>query len=192
MLSETIEWKDEVIQVGMSEFKNSAHLNRRALLTLASSKAESILAIQFFDSSMIVDELHLLSAVQNAVNAWKGGYMKSRGLDVEIAVYASAQHQIGRALELMGVTDETEAVMVVVLGEQLDGVKECMRTLEPAIGKEITPAFRMPLDRIKALMKVFNISESEVALFLTRHDKKSWQRAVSKCLVSRISQVAVG
>jgi len=141
---------------------------------------------------MIVDELHLLSAVQNAVNAWKGGYMKSRGLDVEIAIYASAQHQIGRALELMGVTDETETVMVVVLGEQLGSVKECMRTLGPAIGKEITPAFHKTLDRIKALMKVFDISESEVALFLAGHDKKSWQRAVSKCLVSRISQVAVG
>ncbi len=192
MLFETIEWKDEVIQVGMSEFKNSAHLNRKALLTLASPKADSILAIQFFDSSMTVDELHLLSAVQNAVNAWKGGYMKSRGLDVEMIVYASAQHQIGRALELMGVTDETEAVIAVVLGEQLDSVKDCMRTLGLAIGKEITPAFRKTLDRIKALMKVFNISESEVALFLTRHDKKSWQRAVSKCLVSRISQVAVG
>jgi len=192
MLLETIEWKDEVIQVGVCQFKNSAHLKRRALLALASTKAENILAVQFFDSSMIIDELHLLSAVQNAVNAWKGGYMKSRGLDVEIAVYASAQHQIGRALELMGVTDETEAVIIVVLGEQLDKVKECMRTLGLAIGKEITPAFCMTLDRIRALMKVFNISESEVALFLSRHDKKSWQRAVSKCLVSRISQVAVG
>jgi tRNA threonylcarbamoyladenosine modification (KEOPS) complex Cgi121 subunit len=192
MLSETIEWKDEVIQVGMSEFKNSAHLNRKALLTLASSKAENVLAVQFFDSSMIVDELHLLSAVQNAVNAWRGGYMKSRGLDVEMIVYASAQHQIGRALELMGVTDGTEAVLVVVLGAQLESVKECTRTLGLAIGKELTPAFRKTLNRIKALMKVFNISDSEVALFLTQHDKKSWQRAVSKCLVSRISQVAVG
>jgi len=192
MLSETIEWQDEVIQVGISEFKNSAHLNRKALLSLANSKSESTLAIQFFDSSMIVDELHLLSAVQNAVNAWRGGYMKSRSLDVEIVVYASAQHQIGRALELMGVTDETESITVVVLGQQLDKVKECMSTLGPAIGKEITPGFHKTLDRIKALMKVFNISEPEVALFLTRHDKKSWQRAVSKCLVSRISQVAVG
>jgi len=192
MLSETVEWKDEVIQVCMSEFKNSAHLNRKALLTLTRFKAENILAIQFFDSSMIVDELHVLSAVQNAVNAWKGGYMKSRGLDVEIVVYASAQHQIGRALELMGVTDATEAVLVVVLGAQLDSVKECTRTLGLAIGKEIAPAFHKTLDRIKAITKVFSISDSEVALFLTRHDKKSWQRAVSKCLVSRISQVAVG
>ncbi len=192
MLSETIEWKDEVIQVGMSEFKNSRHLNRKALLTLARSEAESVLAIQFFDSSMIVDELHLLSAVQNAVNAWRGGYMKSRGLDVEMIVYASAQHQIGRALELMGVTDDTNGVLVVVLGAQLGSVKECIRILGLAIGKEITPAFHKTLDRIKAIMKVFSISDSEVALFLTRHDKKSWQRAVSRCLVSRISQVAVG
>lgn len=192
MLSETIVWKDEVIQVGMSEFKNSAHLNRKALLTLASSKVESVLAIQFFDSSMIVDELHLLSAVQNAVMAWKGNYMKSRGLDVEMIIYASAQHQIGRALELMGVTDETQAVIVVVLGDQLDMIEKCMRTLGLAIGKEITPGFRKTIDRIKALMKVFDITESEVALFLTRHDKKSWQRAVSKCLVSRVSLVALG
>lgn len=192
MLSETITWKDEVIQVCMSEFKNSTRFNRENLLDIAGSWSENVLAIQFFSSSMIVDEFHLLSATQNALNAWKGDYMKSRGLDVEMILYASAQHQIGRALELMGITDETEAVTVVVLGERLDEVKECTLSIGLAIGEEITPAFHKTVEQTKTLMGIFNISESEVSLFLEQHDEKSWQRAVSKCLVSRISQVALG
>jgi tRNA threonylcarbamoyladenosine modification (KEOPS) complex Cgi121 subunit len=190
MLSETIIWNDEVLHICVSEFKNSAHLDRENLLRLASSMSERVLAIQFFDGTMIVDEIHLLSAAQNALNAWKGGYMRSRSLDVEIVIYASAQHQIGRAIELMGVHDKTTTVAALSLGEDKQKVQDCMIDLERAIGSEIMPVFEMTTRKLELLMASFHISESEVSLFLDEDNVKSRQRALSKCVVSRISQVA--
>ena len=190
MLFETITWADEVLHICISEFRNSTHLDRANLLELANSISESVLAVQFFNGAMIVDEIHMLSAAQNALNAWKGDYMRSRSLDVEVVIYASAQHQIGRALDLMGIGDKTMTVAVIVLGEDKQKVKDCMVALGRAIGDEITPSFEMTAEKLETLMEIFHINESEVSLFLDKDDMKSRQRALSKCLVSRISQVA--
>ncbi len=190
MLSETIEWNDDVLSICISELKNSTHLDRDSLLDLASSMSERILAVQFFNSAMIVDEIHLLSAAQNAFNAWKGDYMRSRSLDVEIVIYASAQHQIGRAIEIMGIDDQTKTIAVVALGEDKKKVQDCALDLEKAIGSEITPAFEMTVEKLETLMEMFRISKSEISLFLDKDDLRSRQHALSKCLVSRISQIA--
>jgi tRNA threonylcarbamoyladenosine modification (KEOPS) complex Cgi121 subunit len=190
VLFEKIAREDEELQICIAEFRNSEHLKRDRLLDMASSMSESVLAIQFFDSAMIVNEIHLLSAVQNAFNAWKGGYMRSRSLDVEIAIYASAQHQIGRALELMGITDNTTSVAVVALGEDKKKIKSAMLVLEKTFGNEIVPAFEMTSKKLEALKKIFSIDDSEVSLFLDQNDMKSQQLALSKCIVSRVSQVA--
>jgi len=190
MLFETITWNDEEIHICISELRNSEHLDRNALLNLANSTSEFVLAVQFFNSAMIVNEIHLLSAAQNAFNAWKGGYMRSRSLDVEMVIYASAQHQIGKALELMGITDRTASVAVVVLGEHKHKVKECMLGFKRTIGNEIIPAFDMTSKKLETLMAAFLISNLEISLFLDHDDIKARQHALSKCVVSRISQVA--
>jgi tRNA threonylcarbamoyladenosine modification (KEOPS) complex Cgi121 subunit len=191
MLFETITWRDEILHSCISEFKNPSHLDSAALVRLAGNQSEKVLAVQFFDSSMIVDEMHLLCAAQNAYNALRGGYMKSRSLDVEIALYASAQHQIGVALELMGISDATKTLNTVVIGKNRQKVEECMAEIKKAIGPEVEPAFVMTEKRLKTLMSAFRISESELTLFIEQDDIRSRQRALSKCVVSRISQVAL-
>jgi len=190
MLFETIEWNDDVLSICIFELRNSTHLDRDRLLDLANSMSERVLAVQFFNSAMIVDAIHLLSAAQNAFNAWKGDYMRARSLDVEIVIYASAQHQIGRAIEIMGIDDKTKTIAIVVLGEDEKKIKDCILDIEKAIGDEITPAFEMTAEKLETLMRTFRISESEVSLFLDKDDLKSRQCALSKCLVSRISQIA--
>jgi tRNA threonylcarbamoyladenosine modification (KEOPS) complex Cgi121 subunit len=191
MLFETITWKDETVHACISEYKNPDHLDSAALLQLANNHSKKLLAVQFFDGSMIVDEMHLLCAIQNAYNALKGGYMKSRSLDVEIALYTSAQHQIGVALNLMGISDATKTLNVVALGENRLKVEECMNEIGKAIGSEVKPAFAMTKRRLSFLMNAFKISESELELFFDQDDVKSRQQALSKCIVSRISQVAL-
>ncbi|MCK5266229.1 MAG: hypothetical protein KAR03_11535, partial [Candidatus Thorarchaeota archaeon] len=84
MLIEKLAIKDGELCIGISENKNSRGLDTDKLLELAKSLSKSVLAFQFFNSMMIVDEMHLLSGAQNAVNALKGDYMISRTLDVEL------------------------------------------------------------------------------------------------------------
>jgi tRNA threonylcarbamoyladenosine modification (KEOPS) complex Cgi121 subunit len=191
MLFDTITWRDETLHVCISEFENPRHLDSEALIRLAGNQSERVLAVQFFDSSMIVDELHLLCATQNAYNAMRGGYMKSRSIDVEIVLYASAQNQIGVALDLMGITDATRTLDVIVLGNTKQKVEQSVREISSIIGPEVEQAFTMTKQKLKSLMNTFKISGSELELFIEQDDIIAYQRALSKCVASRISQVAL-
>ena len=192
LLIEKLAIKDGELCIGISENSNPKGLDIDTLLKIAKSLSESVLAFQFFNSMMIVDEIHLLSGAQNAVNALKGDYMISRTLDVEIAVYVSAQHQIGRALEIVGVKDELSSVGVVCIGEDEKKVRVCLDEISEQVGDEIAPMFKSTSEKISSLMKVYGITELELNQFLDSDDLSSRNQALSKCVVSRVSQVSIG
>ncbi len=114
---------DIVNVVGISEIHNSNNLTQEELLDIAKSMSNDSLTVQLMNGLLIADDAHLLSAAQNAVNAQSGKYMLSRTLDVEIIVYASAQRQIGRALDELGVYDSVKNVAVVVIGNDRKSVE---------------------------------------------------------------------
>ncbi len=192
MLIEKLAIKDGELCIGISENKNSRGLDTDKLLELAKSLSKSVLAFQFFNSMMIVDEMHLLSGAQNAVNALKGDYMISRTLDVELVVYVSAQRQIGRALDIMGVNDELSSVGVVCIDEDEKKVRECLMRIEEKVGEEISPMFSPTSEKINSLMKNFGITELEMKQFKDSDDLSTRNQALSKCVVSRVSQVCFG
>lgn len=192
LLIEKLAIKDGELCIGISENKNSRGLDTDKLLELAKSLSKSVLAFQFFNSMMIVDEMHLLSGAQNAVNALKGDYMISRTLDVELVVYVSAQRQIGRALDIMGVNDELSSVGVVCIDEDEKKVRECLMRIEEKVGEEISPMFSPTSEKINSLMKNFGITELEMKQFKDSDDLSTRNQALSKCVVSRVSQVCFG
>ena len=192
MLIEKLAIKDGELCIGISENKNSRGLDTDKLLELAKSLSKSVLAFQFFNSMMIVDEMHLLSGAQNAVNALKGDYMISRTLDVELVVYVSAQRQIGRALDIMGVNDELSSVGVVCIDEDEVKVRECLMRISEKVGEEISPMFSPTSEKISSLMQNFRITELEMKQFKDSDDLATRNQALSKCVVSRVSQVCFG
>ena len=184
--------KDGALCIGISENENSRGLDTENLLEIARSLSESVLALQLFNSMMIVDEMHLLSGAQNAVNALKGGYMISRSLDVELVVYVSAQHQIGRALEIMGINDGLSSVSVVCIDEDEKKVRHCLQQIIEKLGDEITPMFSPMLEKINSLMVNFGVTELEMNQFTDSDDLALRNQALSKCVVSKVSQVPLG
>lgn len=192
LLIEKLVIKDGELCIGISENKNSRGLDTDKLLELAKSLSESVLAFQFFNSMMIVDEMHLLSGAQNAVNALKGDYMISRTLDVELIVYVSAQRQIGRALDIMGVNDELSSVGIVCIDEDEKKVRACLMEIAEKVGEEISQMFNPTSGKISALMQNFGITELEMKQFTDSDDLATRNKALSKCVVSRVSQVCFG
>ncbi|MHA2080193.1 MAG: KEOPS complex subunit Cgi121, partial [Candidatus Thorarchaeota archaeon] len=110
--------------VGITELHNSNRLKQEELIQLAKSLSGDSLTVQLLNGLLIADETHLLSAAQNALNAKQGEYMLSRSLDVEIIVFASAQRQIGRALDALGVFDGLDEIAVVVVGTDTSSVED--------------------------------------------------------------------
>ncbi len=190
MILETVEYEDEIFWAGIAELFNSSHMGTDALVKLASERDEGIYAIQFLDSSLIVSIGHLLSAAQNAVNAWKGGYMLTRGLDAEVLVYASAQRQINRAIANLGVHDGLQNIALVVVGSDKRAVRDVITKLANKVGEEIKTAFVPDRDRLERIMLHYDVNEKEIKVFTDSDEVEIWAEALSRCVVSRVSMVA--
>lgn len=183
--------KKGTYSIGIAELRNENKLDTSNLLSLVQNKDESLLAVQLFNASMIVDVQHLLSASQNALNAWNGGYAMARALEVEIAVYASAQRQIGRALDSVGVSDELETVAIVVIGNDDLIVQNAIEDFKERIGPLSSAPFPADITRLQMLMDHYGIERREVDLMSREDDSEAIREALSKCVVSRVSMVSL-
>jgi len=191
VILETVEYEDEIYWAGIAEIRNTSDMGKDALVKLASEREEDIYAIQFLDSSLIVSVGHLLSAAQNAVNAWKGDYMLTRGLDAEVLVYASTHRQIGRAIENLGVHDGLQSIALVVVGGDKKAVRDVITKMVNKVGEEVKPAFVPDRERLERIMHHYDISEKEVKALTDSEEVEVWAEALSKCVVSRVSMVAL-
>jgi len=191
VILETVEYEDEIHWTGIAEIFNSSHMGEDALVKLASEREEGIYAIQFLDSSLVVSVGHLLSAVQNAVNAWKGGYMLTRGLDVEVLVYASAQRQINRAIENLGIRDGLQNIALVVVGSDKRAVRDVITKMVNKVGDEVKTAFVPDRERLERIMHHYGVNEKEIKALTDSDEIEIWAEALSKCVVSRVSIVAL-
>ena len=176
--------------IGIAEIHNSNSLNQDELVRLATSLSNDSLTIQLLNGSLIADEIHLLSAAQNALNAQLGDYMLSRSLDVEIIVFASAQRQIGRALDMLGVHDGLDEIAVVVVGPDIISVEKTIRVLVEKIGAEIVPSFPATSERIGRIKDHYQISDKEIKAISDSNNLESQIAALARCIVSRVSLVA--
>ena len=176
--------------IGITELHNSKHLKQDEMIKLAASMSSDSLTVQLLNGLLIADETHLLSAAQNAINAKQGEYMLSRSLDVEVIVFASAQRQIGRALDALGVFDGLDEIAVVVVGTDTASVEKTIRGLADKIGAETLPSFTATSERIDRIKNHYQISDKEIEAIADSEEIESQQAALSRCVVSRVSLVA--
>ncbi|MHA2141066.1 MAG: KEOPS complex subunit Cgi121 [Candidatus Thorarchaeota archaeon] len=191
MRIETLTYEKEIFHVGVGELRNEKGLSNDAMISLASEKSEGIIAVQLLDSSLVAGDEHLLSAAQNALNAWKGGYAISRSLEVEILLYASGQHQIGVALNKLGITDISTSLAGVILASDESFLKHYVDMLIEKLGSEVQPAFAPTEERLQSIMKYFGISETEINSIASSDTLVAKYQALSDCVTSRISMVAL-
>jgi tRNA threonylcarbamoyladenosine modification (KEOPS) complex Cgi121 subunit len=180
--------KDKV--VGIAELRNSNNLKQKELIQLATSMSSDSLTVQLLNGLLIANEIHLLSAAQNAIRAQQGDYMISRSLDVEIIVFASAQRQIGRALEALGVHDGLNEIALVVIGTDNSSVEHSIKDLVDTIGTETVPSFSATNERMERVKKHFQIGDREINAISDSETLESRLDALARCIVSRVSLVA--
>lgn len=116
--------------------------------------------------------------------------MLSRSLDVEILVFASAQRQIGKAIDALGVYDGLDEIAAVVIGLDEGSVEKVIHDIAKRIGKEIIPSFPIMEERIARIKNHYEISDKEINTVSDTDSLESKMLALSRCLVSRVSLVA--
>jgi KEOPS complex subunit Cgi121 len=77
----------------------------------------SDLIIQLLDGNRVLGRDHILFAVLNALKGKKNNKMISENLPMEILVYASAQRQINKSIEISGVRKNTSRIVLVALSK---------------------------------------------------------------------------
>jgi len=188
---ETIHHGDASFTVSISELKNVNALGQDDLLAIAKKHSEGVLAFQLLDASIIAGDGHLLSATQNALNAFRGGYSIARSIAVEILLYASCQNQIGIALETLGVKDALSSIALVVVDPTRNHVLERVQSALSEIGPEVTFPFSASEDRIDRVLKHFEIKHDEILSIAESDTLAHRYDALTRCVVSRVSMVAL-
>jgi tRNA threonylcarbamoyladenosine modification (KEOPS) complex Cgi121 subunit len=191
MLIERVLYREEVLFVGIGELSNESMKKKDELISLSTALTDETTVVQFLSPILIAGPIHLLSAAQNAINAIKGKYAISRSLNVEIIVYASAQRQIEVAFEKVGVEDDLKTVGVVIIDERKDAIQECFEQLFIKLGSDIEPAFSYDRKRMNQIMKSFDVSDTELRTFTDSDKLDELQDALIRCIVSRVSMVAL-
>jgi len=191
LLLERLVYGEETFKVVIAELKNSDRLNRATLLRMALEFSKNLLAFQFLKPSLIAGIGHILSAAQNALNAWKGGYGIARSLDIEVALYTSGQHQIGVALEHHGVEDGLDSVALVMIDTDETKLVEQFGLAVEQLGDEVIPPFVPTEDRLRGIMVHYGISESEISAASSSDSLESRFKALEGCVASRVSLVSL-
>ena len=116
---------------------------------------------QLFDADRVAGKRHLQFAALNALAALKGGYIISKSLGVEAAVYASCQRQISKAFKLVGLNPETRRVAALVFHKS-GSAKRFINTIRRMLrGFPDDSILEEWSSRVEELRKLYGISEAE-------------------------------
>ena len=141
--------------------------------------------VQFFDAELVATWQHLHFAVLNALLAFKNERNISKSVAMETMLYASAQRQIRRAIDLMGVKCDSANVAVIIIGESPDSVKAVLSVVSKRVGAEPDEAV-LELSRKKAqrIREAFGIAEKELEAVM---EKNNADQALVKLVIERMA-----
>ncbi len=119
--------------------------------------------IQIMNGERIIGYDHVLFAVLNALSAKRNQRNICDDLSLEILVYASAQRQITHAVEILGVKEDTQQLVLVAISEdkrELDRLRERISQIKGLKSDDSFLESQNP-ERIDRLKETFKITNSE-------------------------------
>ncbi len=148
--------------IGITGFRNVKIEDAKSLLNGIRKKTEGV-SVQFFNANLIAGPEHLYFATLNALKAFESNLNISNSLAVEILLYASAQRQIKKAVELLGIKDESSEVTVLVLAETEDKVRETLEAISEFIqGIPDDDVIELSDKKFEMIRELFGISDFEL------------------------------
>jgi len=166
-------------------FRNLIIGDAEEFLKAVRKKKQQRVWVQFFNAELVATWQHLHFAVLNALLAFKNKRNISKSVMMEAMLYASAQRQIRRAIDLMGVKCDSANVAIVVIGESPDSVKAVLSAISKAIGAEPTEKV-LELSRKKAqrIREAFGITEKELKAVM---EKNNLEQALVKLVIEKMA-----
>lgn len=138
--------------------------------------------IQFFDASMIAGFDHLYFATLNAMKAFEDGLNISKSLSVEILLFASGQHQIRKAVELLGVKKDSAQIILLIIARTRIAAKKVLNDVSKSIvGFASDEVIDLTDEKKEKIRKAFGITNLE----FEAASRDSEEKSLTNLLVER-------
>jgi len=126
-------------------------------------KRGSNVETQFFDAKFVASWEHLYFAALNALTAFKNKENLSKSIAMEILLYASAQRQIRKAIELLGIKPETVEIALLIIGQNPETVKSALPMISASINvQHDDTVLELSEKKRRIIQKAFRISDLEL------------------------------
>ncbi len=157
--------------VGITGFCNVKLGDAKTFLDKVRSDLPSGVEVQVFDADLIATWQHLYFGTLNALTAFKNGRNLSKSLAVETVLYVSAQRQIKKALNLVGVKEATGNLAVLAVGEKEAVVSEALLVVADHLGA-VPDEGVLELSQVKVgrIREVFGVSDAALQAVSAEED----------------------
>jgi KEOPS complex subunit Cgi121 len=174
--------------VGIGGYKNVRIENVELFLQDVREKMKST-TVQFLNAKLIARWEHLFFAVLNALTAFKNSRNISNSLAIEILLFASAQRQIKRAFQVLGIRPETSEIAIVIVDDEQEKIRGAAAMLsEILLGSEDDSVLEINEEKFNRIRQAFNIGDEELKSLSKR--KGSEKEALTELVIEHVALLA--
>lgn len=174
--------------VGLTGFRDVELKDIELLLEKVRKEKKPDVEVQFFDAHHIATLKHLYFAVLNALTAFKNGKTISKSLAMEIMLYASAQHQIQRAMDMLKIKPSLSEIAVLVVAEKAEDVNDALSMIARLVNaKPDEKVLELSANKRACIQKAFNISDVEIEAVMK---KGQLEEALVDLVIERMALLA--
>ncbi len=149
--------------IAIAGFRDVKIANVEAFIEKAKKSVGENIEVQFFDAGFVATWQHLYFAALNALKAFKNRENISKSLAIETLLYASAQRQIRKAMELLGVKQNSREIAVLIIGENVGEVDSALHAVSKNVdGKRDDEVLELSREKIGKIRNAFEISDVEL------------------------------
>jgi KEOPS complex subunit Cgi121 len=143
-------------------------------------------SVQFFDAKHVAGPQHMYFAALNALNAFDKNTNISNNLAVETLLYASAQRQIKKAVEMLGIKQDSLEVAALIMTENRHKKTGYLRLVTKIVpGERDDSVLELTDKKIKNIKKLFKISDIEFEAKLEREELE--KEALTDLVIERMA-----
>jgi KEOPS complex subunit Cgi121 len=120
--------------------------------------------IQFFDADLIAGPEHLFFAAINALNTFRRKINISKTMTIETLLFASAQRQIKKAINILGIKSTSSRLAVLIIDKKQQNISKTLEFLSDLIpGQRDDRVLELNDEKFGRIKKMFDISDLELS-----------------------------
>ena len=169
----------------ISGFRKTHVKNVEAFLKTIGSEEPSAVEIQFLNAHLVATWQHLYFAALNALTAFKNKENVSKSLAMETMRYASAQRQIRKAIELLGIKPQLSDIAILIIGENPEAVMSAFSQISRIFKtKPDETVLELTSQKMRQIKKAFEFSDIELEVVANEKDVKN---ALVELIIERMA-----